>query len=101
MAHSEAVVLGITSVRDTLMPLLSLRTLLGFAVAADRADQIAKKSLVVKFGGVASWTRRRPARSIVAADPELMDPVPPILAARTGGESRIRSVYRGDARPSV
>jgi purine-binding chemotaxis protein CheW len=26
-----------------------------------------------------------------------MDPVPPILAARTGGESRIKYVYRGEA----
>jgi purine-binding chemotaxis protein CheW len=33
----------------------------------------------------------------VAADVDLVDPIPPALAARTGGESRIRSVYRGEA----
>jgi purine-binding chemotaxis protein CheW len=96
VARTETVVLGITSVRDTLMPLLSLRGLLGFdaeRVACDR-----EKVIVMKFGGAEIGLVADQARSIVAADPDFMDPVPPILAARTGGESRIRSVYRGDGR---
>jgi len=36
------------------------------------------------------------ARAIIAAEPALIDPVPAVLAARTGGESRIRAIYRGD-----
>ena len=34
LAHSEAVVLGLTAVRDMLLPLLSLRALLGFSSTA-------------------------------------------------------------------
>ncbi|MGH8320126.1 MAG: chemotaxis protein CheW [Steroidobacteraceae bacterium] len=95
LAHSEAVVLGLTSVRDTLLPLLSLRTLLGFS-----SDQIARdreKVVVVKVGGARVGLVADRARAIVAADIRLVDPIPPALAARTKGESRIRSVYRGDA----
>jgi purine-binding chemotaxis protein CheW len=95
VARAEAVVLGITSVRDTLMPLLSLRALLGFE--AGRVARDREKVIVMKFGGAQIGLVADQARSIVAADPDLMDPVPPILAARTGGESRIRSVYRGEA----
>jgi purine-binding chemotaxis protein CheW len=33
----------------------------------------------------------------VAAETHLVDPIPGVLAARAGGESRIRAIYRGDA----
>jgi purine-binding chemotaxis protein CheW len=95
VSRAEAVVLGITSVRDSLIPLFSLRALLGFS-AADAAND-REKVIVMKFGGEQIGLVADQARSIVAADPSLMDPIPPILAARTGGESRIRSVYRGDS----
>lgn len=95
VARAEAVVLGLTSVRDTLMPLLSLRGLLGFA--ASQASNGREKVVVMKLGGAQIGLVADQARAIVAADPELMDPIPPVIAARTGGESRIRSVYRGEA----
>jgi purine-binding chemotaxis protein CheW len=95
VARAEAVVLGITAVRNALMPLLSLRGLLGFGAAAATDDR--EKVIVMKFGNERVGLVADQARSIVSADPEHMDPIPPILAARTGGESRIRSVYRGEA----
>ena len=94
VARAEAVVLGITSVRDTLMPLLSLRGLLGFA--ASDASNKREKVVVMKLRGAQIGLVADQARAIVAADPELMDAIPPVIAARTGGESRIRSVYRGE-----
>jgi purine-binding chemotaxis protein CheW len=97
VARAEAVVLGMTSVRDTVMPLLSLRGLLGFGVKRAEAASDREKVIVMKLGGEQIGLVADQARSIVAADPDLMDPVPPILAARTGGESRIRSVFRGEA----
>ena len=81
--------------RDTLMPVLSLRGLLGFGASGTARDR--EKVIVMKFGGEQIGLVADQARSIVSADPDLMDPIPPILAARTGGESRIRSVYRGEA----
>jgi purine-binding chemotaxis protein CheW len=95
VARAEAVVLGITSVRDTLMPLLSLRGLLGFA--ANQAANEREKVVVVKLHGAQIGLVADQARAIVAADLELMDAIPPVIAARTGGESRIRSIYRGEA----
>jgi purine-binding chemotaxis protein CheW len=95
VSRAEAVVLGITSLRDSLMPLLSLRGLLGFG-AGDAAND-HEKVIVMKFGAGQIGLVADQARSILAADPDLMDPIPPILAARTGGESRIRAVYRGDS----
>ncbi|HEV2271829.1 MAG TPA: chemotaxis protein CheW [Steroidobacteraceae bacterium] len=95
VAHSEAVVLGLTAVRDTLLPLLSLRALLGFP--AKQAPAGREKVLVVKVAGARIGLVADHARAVVAADIKLLDPVPPALAARTGGESRIRSVYRGEA----
>jgi purine-binding chemotaxis protein CheW len=92
------VVLGMSSVRDTLMPLLSLRGLLGFSPAGAReAANDRRKVIVMKLGADQIGLVADQARSIVAADPDLMDPIPAILAARTGGESKIRSVYRGEA----
>jgi len=94
VARAENVVLGITSVRDMLMPILSLRGLLGFSPAQAANDR--EKVVVVKVGNTQVGLLADRARAIVAADVTLVDPVPPVLAARTGGESRIRSVYRGD-----
>ena len=95
VARTEAVVLGITSVRDTLLPLLSLRGLLGFARTATTDER--EKVVVVKVGNTRVGLVADQARSIVAASVERIEPIPPALAARTGGESRIRSIFRADA----
>jgi purine-binding chemotaxis protein CheW len=94
VSRSDNVVLGITSVRDTLLPLLSLRGLLGFLAAQESNDR--EKVVVVKVGNTQIGLLADRARAIVAADTNFVDPVPPILAARTGGESRIKAVYRGE-----
>jgi len=94
VSRSDNVVLGITSVRDTLLPLLSLRGLLGFLAAQESSDR--EKVVVVKVGNTQVGLVADRARAIIAADVELVDPVPPVLAARAGGESRIRAVYRGE-----
>ncbi|MGH8295411.1 MAG: chemotaxis protein CheW [Steroidobacteraceae bacterium] len=95
LAHSEAVVLGLTSVRDTLLPLLSLRVLLGLPPQQTQPDR--EKVLVIEVAGARVGLVADRTRAILAADTGLVDPMPPALAARTGGESRIRSVYRGQA----
>jgi len=81
-------------VRNRLLPLLSLRSLLGFA--ASTAVDGRQKVVVMKLGDSRVGLVADRARAIVAADSGLVDPLPPVLAARTGGESRIRSVYRGE-----
>ena len=95
LGHSEAMVLGLTAVRDTLLPLLSLRGLLGLPARQAAAEQ--EKVVVVKVGGARVGLVADRARAVIAAETRLVDPMPPALAARTGGESRIRSIYRGEA----
>jgi purine-binding chemotaxis protein CheW len=95
VSRSDEVVLGITAVRDTLLPLLSLRGLLGFLAAGDANDR--EKVVVVKVGNTQIGLVADQARAIISADADLVDAVPPVLAARTGGESRIKAVYRGEA----
>ena len=94
VAHAETVVLGLISVRDQLIPLLSLRRLLGFDSATGGGDR--EKVLVVKVGDQPVGLVADRTHAIVAADLAHVDPVPPVLAARSGGESRLRSVYRAD-----
>jgi purine-binding chemotaxis protein CheW len=92
--RAEAVVLGVTSLRGALLPLLSLRALLGFPM---EATQRREKVVVMNVGGAQVGLVADAARAVVAAEEELIDPVPTVLAARLGGESRIRAIYRGDA----
>lgn len=94
LAHTEAVVLGIASVRNTLLPLLSLRILLGLPPGQSAPER--EKVLIVRVGSARVGLVADGARAIVAAESRLIDPVPPALAARIGGESRIRAVYRGE-----
>ena len=93
--RSEALVLGLTSVREALLPLLSLRGLLGFPPAPE--SDAREKVIVMKVAGTQVGLMADRARAIVAAEPDLVDPIPPMLAARTGGEARIRAIYRGGA----
>jgi len=92
--HAEAVVLGVMAYRDSLLPLLSLRGLLGFGRDAEAEGR--SKVVVTAVGGVLVGLVADRMRAIVPADPDLMEPTPPMLAARTGGETRIKAIYRGE-----
>ncbi len=96
MPHSEALVIGMMAFRDRLLPLLSLRGLLGFAPAA--ISDTREKVLITSVGGAIVGLVADRARAIVAADRSLIDPVPAVLAARSGGEARIKAIYRGEDR---
>jgi purine-binding chemotaxis protein CheW len=90
--HSEALVLGVTSLRDRLLPLLSLRALLGFG---PNPKPQKEKVVVATVQGNLVGLVADEMRYIFSADESRMDPIPDVLAARTGGESRIAAIYRG------
>jgi purine-binding chemotaxis protein CheW len=92
--RAEALVVGVMPHRDRLLPLLSLRGLLGFA--PDAAPDGREKVFVTMAGGAAVGLLADRARTILAADKERIEPVPVVLAARSGGEARIKAIYRGD-----
>ena len=94
MPASEALVLGVAPFRDTLLPLLSLRGLLGFTHRAERADR--EKIVVTRVGGALVGLVADRMRSIFPADADLIETIPPVLSARAGGESKISAIYRGE-----
>lgn len=94
LPRADALVLGVASYRDILLPLFSLRGLLGFAPMAERSER--DKVIVTAVAGALVGLLTERMQAIVSADPAMVEPVPPVLAARSGGESRIKAIYRGD-----
>jgi purine-binding chemotaxis protein CheW len=93
--RAEELVIGMMEFRDQLLPLLSLRGLLGFKRAA--ISDAREKVFITKVGGATVGLVADRARAIVSAERNLIDPIPSVLAARSGGEARIKAIYRGDA----
>jgi purine-binding chemotaxis protein CheW len=95
VARAEALVVGMMAFRDQLLPLLSLRGLLGFA--SSTATSGREKILVANVGGALVGLIADRARAILSAERDRIDPMPSLLAARTGGEAKIKAIYRGEA----
>ncbi|WP_428682445.1 chemotaxis protein CheW [Reyranella sp.] len=91
---SDGAVLGVASFRGTLLPLLSLRGLLGFAEPAQPTGR--EKVVVARIGTALIGLMADRMRTLFAADADLIEEVPPVLAARIGGEARVTSIYRGE-----
>jgi purine-binding chemotaxis protein CheW len=91
--HAQALVLGVASFRDSLLPLLSLRGLLGFSRDAHHSE--TEKVVVTRVRGNLVGLVVDEMRAIFPADEARTEPVPEVLAPRIGGESRIKAIYRG------
>jgi purine-binding chemotaxis protein CheW len=87
-------VAGMMAHREQLLPLISLRELLGFTPAP--ISEVREKVIVASVGGGLVGLIADRARAVISADPALIDPVPPVIQARSGGEARIKSIYRGE-----
>lgn len=94
LPHSEDAALGLMVLREELLPLLSLRALLGLGVGVAAGGR--EKIVVARIGGQVVGLVADRARSIVAAERARIEAIPPVLAARTRGEARIASVYRAE-----
>ena len=92
--RTDAPVLGIVSRRGRLLPLLSLRGLLGFPIGAEREEP--EKVVVMRFAGTEVGLVADRAVAVLSADPGLIDAVPAVLSARLGGEARLRGIYRAE-----
>jgi purine-binding chemotaxis protein CheW len=89
--RSEALLLGIVTLRGALLPLLSLRGLLGFPLH----DNLRQTKIVVtSVAGVPAGLVADGTRVIIQAEPGTIQPAPAMLAARMGGETRVQSIYR-------
>ena len=92
--RADEAVAGMTALREQLLPLVSMRQLLGFAPAP--ISETRAKVIVASVGGGLVGLIADRARAVISADPALIDHVPPVIQARSGGEARIKSIYRGE-----
>lgn len=93
LPKSEALVLGVGEYRDGLLPLLSLRGLLGLPHAPFDGRE---KVVVTPVGGVLVGLVVDRMRDILPADARFLEPTPAVLAARMGGEAQVTAIYRGE-----
>lgn len=91
--RAETAVLGVVTLRDRLLPLVSLRALLGLPV--DREREQRGKVVVLSMGRNAVGVVADRTREILRIDPELIEPAPALLT-RGGGEAEITSICRLD-----
>ena len=90
----DKTVAGMMALREQLLPLVTMRELLGFAPSA--VSEMRPKVIVASVGGGLVGLIADRARAVISADPRLIDPVPVVIQARSGGEARIKSIYRGE-----
>jgi purine-binding chemotaxis protein CheW len=89
---SDDAVRGVMAYRDGLLPLFSLRALLGLSAGT----QSREKVLVTAVGGVQIGLIADRTRAIFSVDPDLIEATPSVLNARAGGETKIRAIYRAE-----
>jgi purine-binding chemotaxis protein CheW len=99
MPHAEALLLGVTAWRDSLLPLLSLRGLLGFPPSMEWSGR--EKVFVTMVNGASVGLVADRARALVRAETTAIDPAPTLLAARSGGEAKIVAMFRGNGGRSL
>jgi purine-binding chemotaxis protein CheW len=86
-------VLGVITLRDRLLPLVSLRALLGMAENGGRGPH--GKVVVVSLGDGAVGVVVDATREILRVDPAIIDPAPALLT-RGDGDAEIASICRLD-----
>jgi purine-binding chemotaxis protein CheW len=94
MPDMDTSVRGMMAFRGQLLPLLSLRSLLG--ASAFEEETGLKKIIVTTVRGALVGLVADRTRAIVTAERALIEPMPTVLAARIGGETKISAIYRGE-----
>jgi purine-binding chemotaxis protein CheW len=87
---TDDAVRGVMPHRNGLLPLLSLRRLLGLPSAVLSREKV----LIVTVGDVLIGFVADRTRAVLSVDPDRIEPAPPVLAARAGGETQIKEIYR-------
>lgn len=91
--RSETAVLGMVTLRDRLLPLVSLRALLGLPRDPHREER--GKVMVLSMGSGAVGMVADRTREIIRIAPGLIDPAPALLT-RGAGDAEITSICRLD-----
>ena len=87
---SDDAVRGVMPYRDGLLPLLSLRRLLGLPSTVLSREKV----LVAAIGDLVIGFVADRTRAVLSVEPDRIESAPPVLAARAGGEAQIKEIYR-------
>jgi purine-binding chemotaxis protein CheW len=87
---SDDAVRGVMSYRNGLLPLLSLRRLLGLPSATLSRERV----LIIAIGDILIGFVADRTRAVLSIDPNHVEPAPAVLAARAGGETQIKEIYK-------
>ena len=93
LPRPESAVLGVVTLRDRLLPLVSLRALLG--LSAGKPSKQRGKVVVISIGEGAIGLAVDATREILRLDPDTVDPAPALLT-RGDGDAEIVSICRLD-----
>jgi len=93
VARPETAVLGVVTLRDRLLPLVSLRALLGLPHDVQRGER--SKVVVLSLGGGTVGMVADRTREILRVAPSLIESAPALLT-RGGGDAEIISICRLD-----
>ena len=93
LPRPESAVLGVVTLRDSLLPLVSLRTLLGLPISDQHGPR--GKVVVMSIGEGAVGIVIDATREILRLDPDMIDPAPTLLT-RGEGDAEITSICRLD-----
>ena len=93
LPRPETAVLGVTTLRERLLPIVSLHALLGLPLASQQQQR--GKIIVVSLGDGAVGVVADATREILRVDPNIIDPAPALLT-RGEGEAEIASICRLD-----
>ncbi|MBA4037925.1 MAG: chemotaxis protein CheW [Bradyrhizobium sp.] len=93
LPRPENAVLGVVTLRDSLLPLVSLRTLLGLPIGDQHGPR--GKVVVMSIGEGAVGIVIDATREILRLDPDMVDPAPTLLT-RGDGDAEITSICRLD-----
>ena len=93
LPRPETAVLGVITYQDRLLPIVSLRTLLGLPVVGELQQR--SKIVVVELGNGVVGVVADATREILRIDQDIIDPAPALLT-RGQGEAEISSICRVD-----
>ena len=89
---SDDAVRGVMPYRDGLLPLLSLRRLLGLPSTVLSREKV----LVATIGDLVIGFVADRTRAVLSVEPDRIESAPLVLAARAGGEAQIKAIYRAE-----
>jgi purine-binding chemotaxis protein CheW len=89
---SDDAVRGVMPYRGGLLPLLSLRRLLGLPSTVLSREKV----LIATIGDLVIGFVADRTRAVLSVEPDRIELAPPVLAARAGGEAQIKEIYRAE-----